>query len=150
VPARPGPHRNGQRCAVTAQPLLWMRDSDVGRGRRGVGRRGLGMMRWALRHHAAILPHHQHLGRTLGGRPGSPPRLAPPGGRITISRAPRRPVVPRGPAPRTSLHYVNTSNRSHNICNGPLTPVTSTTSVTVVVWRMLPISAPGRPRGWPP
>jgi hypothetical protein len=23
-------------------------------------------------------------------------------------------------------HYVKTSNRSHNICNGPLTPVTST------------------------
>jgi hypothetical protein len=24
------------------------------------------------------------------------------------------------------------------------------TSVTVVVWRPLPISAPGQPRGWPP
>jgi hypothetical protein len=24
------------------------------------------------------------------------------------------------------------------------------TSVTVVVWRLLPVSAPGRPRGWPP
>jgi hypothetical protein len=24
------------------------------------------------------------------------------------------------------LHYVKTSNRSHNICNGPLTPVTCT------------------------
>jgi Tfp pilus assembly protein FimV len=36
------------------------------------------------------------------------------------------------PAPRaharglTRIHYVKTSNRSHNICNGSLTPVTST------------------------
>jgi hypothetical protein len=50
----------------------------------------------------------------------------------------------------TVLHYVKTSNRSRNICNGPLTPVTSTISVTVVIWRSLPISAPGRPPGWPP
>jgi hypothetical protein len=26
----------------------------------------------------------------------------------------------------TNAHYVKTSNRSHNICNGPLTPVTCT------------------------
>jgi hypothetical protein len=47
-------------------------------------------------------------------------------------------------------HYVKTSNRSHNICNGPLTPVHRPTSVTVVLWRPLPISVSGRPRGWPP
>jgi hypothetical protein len=28
--------------------------------------------------------------------------------------------------PSGGMHYVKTSNRSHNICNGPLTPVTST------------------------
>jgi hypothetical protein len=33
-------------------------------------------------------------------------------------------VTPR--PPRSCGHYVKTSNRSHNICNGPLTPVTST------------------------
>jgi hypothetical protein len=48
-----------------------------------------------------------------------------------------------------SSHYMKNSNRSCRICNRPLMPVTSTHSVTVVVWRPLPISAPGRPRGWP-
>jgi hypothetical protein len=32
----------------------------------------------------------------------------------------------------------------------PERPLHPHTSVTVVVWRPLPISAPGRPRGWPP
>jgi hypothetical protein len=34
-------------------------------------------------------------------------------------------LVLKMPAPR-GVHYVKTSNRSRNICNGPLTPVTST------------------------
>jgi hypothetical protein len=45
----------------------------------------------------------QHLGRALGGWPGSPPRLAPPGGKITICRGLYRPAVPGGLAPRMSL-----------------------------------------------
>jgi hypothetical protein len=32
-----------------------------------VGCRGLGVMRWALRHHTVVFPHHQHLWRVLGG-----------------------------------------------------------------------------------
>jgi hypothetical protein len=45
-------------------------------------------------------------------------------------------------------HYVKTSNRSHNICNRPLTPITWTPSVTVVVWCPLRISVAGStPRG---
>jgi hypothetical protein len=58
----------------------------------------------------------------------------------------RRCRFPNGQGHRPS-HYVKTLNRSRSICNGLLTPVTF---VTVVVWRPLPISAPGRPRGWPP
>jgi hypothetical protein len=42
-------------------------------------------------------------------------------------------------------HYVKTSNRSRSICNGPLTPITSHTSVMVVVWHPLPISAQDEP-----
>jgi hypothetical protein len=35
-------------------------------------------------------------------------------------------VCVRGPADDRSLHYVKTSNRSHNIFNGPFTFITST------------------------
>jgi hypothetical protein len=63
----PGLVEMGRWCAGKAQPLLRMRDGDVRRGRRSVGRRSLGVVRWALRHHTTILPHHQYLGRTLGG-----------------------------------------------------------------------------------
>jgi hypothetical protein len=45
-----------------------------------VGRRGLGVVRRALRHHAAVFPHHQHLWCALGGWCEPPPQLAPPGG----------------------------------------------------------------------
>jgi hypothetical protein len=55
---------------------------------------------------------------------------------------------PRGRWPRRR-HYEKTSNRSHNICNGHLTPVTSTHICNGCVWRPLPIIVPGRPRGWP-
>jgi hypothetical protein len=51
----------------TVQPLLRVRDCDV-RGRQcSVGRRGLGVMRWVLRHHTAVFPHHQYLLCALGG-----------------------------------------------------------------------------------
>jgi hypothetical protein len=56
-----------------------------------MGRRRLGVMRWALRHHAAILLHHQHLRRALRGWPGSLPRLAPPGAGSPSARAPAAP-----------------------------------------------------------
>jgi hypothetical protein len=51
---------------------------------------------------------------------------------------------------KIKMHYVKTSNRSHNICNGPLMPITAPTFVAVVVWHLWRICAPGRPRGWPP
>jgi hypothetical protein len=56
-----------RRRVGTAQPLFQVRDGDIRGGRTSVGRRGLGVMRWALRHHAAVFPHHQHLWRALRG-----------------------------------------------------------------------------------
>jgi hypothetical protein len=48
----------GRRRARTVQPLLRMQDGNARRGRRGVGRRSLGVVRQALRHHVVILPYH--------------------------------------------------------------------------------------------
>jgi hypothetical protein len=48
----------GWRRIGAAQPLLRVRDGGVRGGQCSVGRRGLGVMRRALRHHAAVLPHH--------------------------------------------------------------------------------------------
>jgi hypothetical protein len=48
----------GRRRAGLAQPLLQVRNGDVRHERCGVGRRSLSIVRWVLRHHAAILPHH--------------------------------------------------------------------------------------------
>jgi hypothetical protein len=76
----PGLVEKGARHPGATQPLLRLQDSDVGRGRRGVGRRRLNVMHRALRHHTAIGAHHQHLGRALGGWPRWTPRSAPPGG----------------------------------------------------------------------
>jgi hypothetical protein len=73
------------------------------RGARAARRETLTPWCHAPRHHAAILLYHHYLGRSLGGWPRSPPRLAPPGGRITISRGPRCPAVPGGSAPQMSL-----------------------------------------------
>jgi hypothetical protein len=58
---------------------------------------------------------------------------------------------PAAPSVRRDSHYVKTSNRSNNsICNGRLTPVTSIHICNGCCLAPLPISAPGRPRGWPP
>jgi hypothetical protein len=46
--------------------------------------------------------------------------------------------------------YVKTLNRSRSICNGSKHVLHVPTSVMVVTWRPLQISAAGRPRGWPP
>jgi hypothetical protein len=93
----------GVRCPGAMQQLLRLRDGDGGRGRCDARRWRLGVMCWTLRHHAVVLPHHQHLGRTLGGWPRTPPRSAPPGGGIIVNRGLHRPAAPDGPAPRTSL-----------------------------------------------
>jgi hypothetical protein len=54
----------GRRCAVMNLPLLWAHGSDVRGGMGNASRRGLGAASRALRHHVAILSHHQH---GLGG-----------------------------------------------------------------------------------
>jgi hypothetical protein len=82
------------------QPLPQLQCSDVRCRWRGAGCSHLSIVRRSLRHHAAVRPHHQYLGRRPGGWPNRPPRLTPPGGKITISRGLDRLAAPGRPALR--------------------------------------------------
>jgi hypothetical protein len=54
------------------------------------------------------------------------------------------------PSSSSGCHYAKTSNRSCIICNGPLTPVTSTHICNGCCLAPITYSAPGRPGVWPP
>jgi hypothetical protein len=62
--------KKGVQHPWATQPLLQLRDGNVRCRRRGAGRRRPGVVRWSLRHHAAVKTHHQHLEHALGGWPG--------------------------------------------------------------------------------
>jgi hypothetical protein len=100
-----------------AQPLLRGCDGDVRGGRCNVGCRGLGITRWVLRHHGAVLPHHQHLWRALGGWPGSPPRLAPPRGASSSATAPTAPWSPVGRLSERSYPRPQGGTRGTSVCD---------------------------------
>jgi hypothetical protein len=53
-------------------------------------------VRWALRHHTAVFPHHQHLWRALRGWRGLASLLAPPRGASSLAASPPASRSPTG------------------------------------------------------